>query len=146
MAARVGSRSTGHGIAEKVKISKPFARDMLSTAPTPSLEALEARQLLAFGQADQSFGTGGRVTFPLPVSTTPLVADIEVANGGDIVAGGLDGLVRWDGNGAIDTEFGVNGFAAIGSNGAGDDDLAIVLHRQRDRRDRGRRRHDRDAG
>jgi len=91
----------------------PFARDILSTAPAPSLEQLEARQLFAFGQADQSFGTGGRVTFPLPGTNTPLVADIEVANGGDIVAGGLDGLVRWDAGGALDTQFGVNGFAAM---------------------------------
>jgi uncharacterized delta-60 repeat protein len=103
----------------------PFARDMLSTAPAPSLEQLEPRQLFAFGQADQSFGTGGRVTTLISgIYEGAQLQDISISNGGDIVAGGNGGLVRWDRNGTLDTEFGTNGNVPLSGGAFRDQDVA----------------------
>src|SRR5687767_8449098 len=87
-----------------------FTRDILSTLRPVALEPLEPRQLLAFGQLDQSFGEVGHVFAPLPaVVSTPLVQDIEVESDGLIVAGGSGGLVQLTGNGDLDENFGAAG-------------------------------------
>jgi hypothetical protein len=125
VAARVGCARKSHAIAEKVNDFMPFVRDILSTPRVPSLEALEARQLLAFGQADQSFGAGGRVTTLIPdLIGGAQLQDIEIGNGGDIVAGGNGGLVRWDRDGALDIAFGNNGNIPLAGGAFRDQDVA----------------------
>ena len=85
-----------------------FSRDILSTLRPVQLERLEPRQLLAFGQLDQSFGNVGHVFTSLP-DATPVLQDIEVVSDGTILAGGSGGLVQWSGDGAISENFGAAG-------------------------------------
>src|SRR5688500_8533466 len=96
-----------HGFGE-LKISMNFTRDIPSTLREVQLEPLEPRQLLAFGQLDQTFGDVGHVFTDLPANVSmPLLQDIEVETDGTILAGGSGGLVEWGGSGAI-----VGGFGA----------------------------------
>ncbi|HEV2293771.1 MAG TPA: hypothetical protein VGR35_07935 [Tepidisphaeraceae bacterium] len=86
--------------------------DTLSTLREVRLEPLEARQLLAFGQIDESFGSGGQVITPIGAlaAAAPAVHELEVvADQGTILAGGSGGLVQWTSDGDVDPDFGDNG-------------------------------------
>jgi uncharacterized delta-60 repeat protein len=87
-----------------------FTRDIPSTLCEVQLEPLEPRQLLAFGQLDETFGDVGHVFTDLPANVSmPLLQDIEVETDGTILAGGSGGLVEWNGSGAIVEDFGAAG-------------------------------------
>jgi uncharacterized delta-60 repeat protein len=94
-----------------------LSRQTFSTSRDALLEPLERRQLLAFGQADLSFGVGGRVVTDIPGATTSTqLREIEVLAGGDVLAGGTGGLVRWNADGTPDASFGTDGrIAPVGA-------------------------------
>ena len=74
-----------------------------------SMETLEGRMLLAFGQTDTSFGTGGHaITSFAGASTVPVFREIHPW-GNKIVAGGDGGLARYTSTGALDPTFGAQG-------------------------------------
>jgi uncharacterized delta-60 repeat protein len=78
----------------------------------PLLEALEPRQLLSAGQLDPTFGDRGKVLTDLGLSYGTGVA---IQTDGKIVASARDDhdsgfhLVRYNGDGTLDTSFGVGG-------------------------------------
>jgi uncharacterized delta-60 repeat protein len=77
------------------------------------LEALEPRQLLAFGQLVPAFGETGHAVTSFPsASSAPLVKDLQVA-GGKIIAGGNAGLARYTADGKLDPTFGTSGRAIV---------------------------------
>src|SRR5688572_33195588 len=101
---------SSHGFGE-LKISMNFTRDIPSTLREVQLEPLEPRQLLAFGQLDQTFGDVGHVFTDLPANVSmPLLQDIEVETDGTILAGGSGDPVEWKGSGAM-----VEGLGAPGA-------------------------------
>src|SRR5918993_612454 len=88
--------------------------DTLSTLREVRLEPLEPRQLLAFGQLDQTFGAGGRANvFVGTNADAPSLDDIEIAPGNAIVAGGSGGLVRLTPDGDLDANFGFEGVVPL---------------------------------
>jgi uncharacterized delta-60 repeat protein len=76
------------------------------------MEALEGRQMFAFGQLDSAFGSGGSATAP---GTTGAVTDLDILNNNQILASGSGGIVRYNANGSVDSTFASNGRRAIAS-------------------------------
>src|SRR5690242_1636238 len=82
----------------------------------PVAELLEDRCLLNAGTLDPSFGNGGIVTTPVPVSAV-ITAQEAVQGDGKIVVVGegptQSVLVRYNPNGSLDASFGSGGVATI---------------------------------
>lgn len=94
-----------------------WSGDIPPTRRAAELQRLEPRQLLAFGQLDQSFGMDGQAHTFLdnsPAGGATAIYDIEVTSGaGRIIAGGSGGLVQWASGGDLDVDFGDGGVAAL---------------------------------
>lgn len=81
------------------------------------LISLPAQALCASGNLDPSFGAGGIVLFdPSGTGEKSSVWSVASLDDGKILAGGYSGdqdfvLARFNGDGSLDTTFGVNGFA-----------------------------------
>ncbi len=104
-------------------------RHALVAAGRPVVETLESRRLLAFGDLDPTFGTGGRVEIDLPgfAEDGNFVSEVALQSDGKIVfAGTAQSLSngsqayvgRLDANGSIDTGFGDDGFCRLPANGS----------------------------
>jgi uncharacterized delta-60 repeat protein len=79
-------------------------------------EGLENRLLFAFGQTDPNFGVAGRAFEPFSdANRTPIVQQMLITSGGNILAGGSTGLARFTPAGAVDSTFGSSGKVAISS-------------------------------
>jgi len=70
------------------------------------MEALEARQMFAFGQIMPSFGEAGSA---LASEANGAIMDLDVMDDGQILASGRSGVVQYEANGSIDTTFGIDG-------------------------------------
>src|SRR5688500_9093249 len=95
----------------KASRRRPLAVPM---AIQPVLEALERRQLLAAGDLDTTFGTGGVV---LTTSEGPGFSELHdsvVLGNGKVIAVGISGddfiVARYDAAGKLDPAFGTAGF------------------------------------
>src|SRR4051812_8753425 len=77
---------------------------MLARKPAfrPQVESLEARDV-------PSFGTGGFTSTNLDHTGSEVVAEIALQPDGKIVAAGVDGLVRYNPDGSLDTTFNAGG-------------------------------------
>ena len=107
------------------RISTGIGRHRTSTAQLTAWETLEVRQVLAAGDKDTSFGTGGLVTTPITSTSDSGTAMALQSNGYIVVAGDIAGttnnintssdfaVARYTPSGAIDTSFGQSGVRAI---------------------------------
>jgi len=66
------------------------------------------------GLPDSSFGTGGRVTYPIDNRTYISAAALQ-ADGKIVVSEGSQGIVRFNSDGTLDQSFAINGVAPFGS-------------------------------
>jgi uncharacterized delta-60 repeat protein len=101
-----------------------------------SIEPLEQRRVLAAGSLDPTFGNGGIVTtdFLGTFAATTGAAAVTNANGKIIVVGGSSApggtdiaVVRYNGDGSLDSTFGDDGHVLIdvGTANAGETDVAV---------------------
>jgi uncharacterized delta-60 repeat protein len=80
-------------------------------ASLTTIEPLESRQLLSFGQAVQEFGVAGRTTFDFNGASSP--AEMLIDASGRIITAADGGIARYTAAGQPDVGFGTGGKVAL---------------------------------